>query len=389
MNRVHPRRLVIHIGDPKTGTSSLQRVLQTGLFEDASIKSGQRVSPYLDRFNSANAIGLARSFQKSSPPTRSIRNFETWIRRENADVMIVSSEFFYRADPKLLQHYLEERHPTLIQNTKIIAYVRPYLGRALSSFTERTKAGYTLLDFDSWLKKFINLGGLQYTERFENWRRCFGESFVLRPYIRNELVNQDVVADFFSEVLGPQDSSIRFGVNENQKISLRALAGLRYFNTALSGSGFSPEFRIPLSLMVSRFLRTNNSSRLPQLGDKSRGIIFRACRSDAENLDRAFFGKPLFLPDIKKNLEGPSSATLDLSLGYNFNIVEQADIADIVSRITDAVPKNFSGWLKYYRKFSTCYNVGGDNLKGGGDIQEMLIDLADALSREGSISRSW
>lgn len=380
MKRAHSRRLVIHIGDPKTGTSSLQRVLQTGLFEDASIMSGQRLSPFLDRFNSANAIGLARSFQKAVPPTRSIRKFETWIRQENADVLIVSSEFFYRADPTLLQHYLEEWHPALSRNIQIIAYVRPYLGRALSSFTERTKAGYTLLDFNPWLKKFIKLGGLQYTERFEAWRRCFGGNFVLRPYIRSEMVNQDVVADFFSEVLGSRDLPILSGVNENQKISLRALAGLRYFNTAMSGAGFNPEYRIPLSLMVSRFLETTSSVRLPQLGHESRKMIFHACRNDAENLDREFFGKPLFLPDLQQSLTESSAVALDLSLEGNFDKSEQDEIAGIVSRIIEIVPRKFSGWISFYKRFSAHYNLGGGKSSGGGPLQEMLITLADRLS---------
>lgn len=380
MNTDNTRNLIIHIGDPKTGTSSIQRALQLDLVGGVSTFHKRKVSGFVDNINSANAISFARSFQPEARRSKSVKEFERWVKKEDADFLIISSEFFSRAEPELLRRYLADKHANFSEKIKIIAYVRPHVGRALSAFTERTKAGYTLLDFDSWLGNFIRSGTIHYAERFIKWRTAFGDNFILRPYIRNELLNQDVLADFFSEALGAGNFSVEHSINENQKISLKALAGLQGFNRFMSDSGVTSKRRIPMSLMISRFLKPAPTAIIPQIGSENIERIVRACRKDANQLDQKFFVKPLFIQDLKKEKERLSKSALDLSPDNNFNAFEKKEIEIIISNLEKLLHRKYERWLKYYKTFSASYNVGQFPVEGGGQIQTYLTDLAKIFS---------
>jgi len=350
MTTNNTRSLVLHIGDPKTGTSSIQRALQLGLVEGKSAK----VSGFIDQINSANAISFARVFTPRGARGRAAHEAERWLKNENADVLIISSEFFSEAEPELVKHYLDKKYPDLSGRIKVIAYVRPHVCRALSAFTERTKAGYTISDFDKWLGHFLRSGSLYYTPRFLRWRAAFGESFVLRPYIRSHIRERDVVIDFFSEALGAGNFSLARSMNENQKISLKALSGLRGFNRGMSGAGIVVKQRIQLSLMISRFLETGSEAMMPKMGAASIARIIKACRKDAQDLDREFFGEPLFMQELAKSRKDALEDALDLSMERHFTLDEQGILDIAVTDLTALMPKGYKNWAAYYRKFSAA-----------------------------------
>jgi hypothetical protein len=70
------KQLILHIGDPKTETSSIQRAMQLNLVKISSKEEQQKISGFVNFANSANAINFARSFSKTSIDSRYIEEVE-------------------------------------------------------------------------------------------------------------------------------------------------------------------------------------------------------------------------------------------------------------------------------------------------------------------------
>lgn len=373
------KQLVIHIGDPKTGTSSIQKALQMDLVR-SEVGS---ISGYLNARMSANAVAIARSFHGRDPQRvrAAMAELGQWISTAPQDFLILSSEFFAEATPGVLKRAFLRRHPELAASMKVIGYVRPHAGRCLSAYSERVKCGYTFTSFTDWLPKFIASDAMRYAPRFLQWRKTFGDGFALRPFLRSELRNGDAVSDFFSIALGDLAPRIGSMEHENQSVSLRALAGLLAFNRNLNRLSLNASQRIPLALAVAREIAPHPDDRKPELDRISTGRIFEACQNDARKLDRAFFGRPLFEPELVRATEGGADQPMNLSLDAYFTAAEQAGLERHVMALPGLVAKNWAAWHDFYAENRARRNLGQPTLaEGGGEIQDRLEDIGRILS---------
>jgi hypothetical protein len=378
MTELGARNLILHIGDPKTGTSSIQRALQLGLVESPAGK----ISSFTAENDSVNAVTLARSFRKEGekpePPMRAVKS---WLGKNNANIQVISSEFFSSANPAYLHHVFTQHHPELMKNARVIAYVRPHVGRALAAYTERTKCGYTLSNFDEWLPAFIKSNKIKYFPRFQKWRNVFGDQFTLRPFLRSELRKGDAVEDFFTEVFGPENFSVKNAVNENQSITLKALAGLRSFNRAMVDSGIPAKQRIPLARGIYKDLPAETAAAKPKMDRDSILLIAHAYRKDAKRLDTEFFNKSLFLNELNEAARNAPEEPIDLTLGKYFDASEQAALSEHTRAIGKLMETNHARWERYYQENRRLYNIGRPLItNGGGEIQRHLEDLTALLS---------
>src|SRR6187551_79340 len=82
------QRLIIHIGTPKTGSSSLQRALHDGAYSS----HGVRVA-YPDRLSE---VDLARAMARGRETfvARRLGDIQHWLSTGDADVFALSSEQF-------------------------------------------------------------------------------------------------------------------------------------------------------------------------------------------------------------------------------------------------------------------------------------------------------
>jgi hypothetical protein len=88
------KSLVLHIGDPKTGSSSIQEVLRAGLFQSPEVKVD---SPgQLNSFPLANALSDKGQLQFREPRYKKLAE---WLASSDADVGVISAEQFFRVDP--------------------------------------------------------------------------------------------------------------------------------------------------------------------------------------------------------------------------------------------------------------------------------------------------
>ena len=405
MRQKKTKHVVIHIGDPKTGTSSIQRAMQLGLIKS----SGTTIVPFLTGQHSANAIAQARSFYPLKNGTKlparlreARKELQSWLRQTSGDYLIVSSEFFSDANPALLapavipaksklpanpiRRWIQTRliarfRSETTQRLMVIAYARPHADRILSAFIEQTKSGYTTLDFDLWLARYLVSDRALYTPRFRAWRRAFGKSFKLYPFIRSRLREGDVVQDFFSNVLDHDRFTVSDSLYENQTITLRALVGLQMINREMRALEIPSATRIQLSRFVSRDIEADPQAVKPRLGQDDLKRIVDACLEDAKQLDRAFFREPLFQNDLEQAYAKAAPGQLDLSPATHFSQEEQDRLREMVRDLASAMADVYEAWLEYYNQERERYNRGlSRSADDGGAIQGILRELAWLLN---------
>lgn len=284
------KSLVLHIGDPKTGTSSIQAVLRHGMFQSPQVSVA-----YPDQLNSfplANALSDPKQAEFRTPRYTRLNQ---WLESSDADVAVVSAEQFFRVKPQAVLDALTEFSPDLVADMRVVAYVRPHAGRFVSAFMQRAKAGLFLGSMESFLERTRAENLLQFAPRFQRWRDVFGDRFTLRPMIRSQLRDGDVVADFLDLVVKGAPFTLQGTVEANASLPLQQLAGLREVQAILKRNGIANGTRHAVGDHVGR----NLSRQWPDAGTKlqmSEALyqqIKALCESDAQALDDTFFHAPL------------------------------------------------------------------------------------------------
>ncbi|MEO8243065.1 MAG: hypothetical protein ABI832_12205 [bacterium] len=290
------KSLVLHIGDPKTGSSSIQEVLRHRLWE-----SPTATLIYPDQLNSfplANALSDPKQLAQRHARYSKLAE---WLGGSDADVAVVSAEQFFRVDPQVLLETLTEYVPDLVGSLRVIAYVRPHANRLVSAFMQRTKAGLYQGDMETFFKRTQNENLLHYAPRFQSWRDVFGARFTLRPMIREQLRDGDVVLDFLDFTLRGAPFTLRGQPNANTSLPLEFLAGLREVQSVLKRNEIAAGIRHSVGDYVGRAL----AKTTPGSGTKlhlSRALyedVMAYCQSDAEALDTAFFHQPVMATALK------------------------------------------------------------------------------------------
>lgn len=316
MNIDDNTRLVFHIGDPKTGTTSIQRALHHRLVECEA----RSILPWYN-WNAvavANGLKLRNNGFRQAP----FSDLRGWLNSSDADLAVISSEFFAMIRPALLQQALNEHLPEHARTAEVIAYVRPHASRFLAAFVQRTKTGLYLGNFDEFLAETKKVDMLRYSVRFGRWRKIFGSRFTLRPFIRSELRDNDIVTDFFTEILNGAPFEIRNTVEENVSVTVRALVGLRHIHKRLGEIGGFEEQTHHLvgETLANRFLPMEAlSGEKPRLDRRTAERLTEAYSEDAKTLDREFFGRPLMQEALESCTENTSDKAFELAASQHFH----------------------------------------------------------------------
>lgn len=338
-------QLTFHIGDPKTGTSSIQYALHKELVDCGT----QRIAFW----RQPNAIPLARALEAEGFAHQAERYGEVrnWLVSLDVEHAVISTEFFSGCDPNVLHQALSTHVPDHAASARIIAYVRPHHDRFLAQFIQRTKAGNYYGGIRALLKDSGVGKTLQYTRRFGGWRATFGDNFTLRPFLRQELHGQDAVTDFLRELLGDSSFSLTEKVEENVAVPLHALAGLRLMQRRFRKAGIGEFGRAILGgAMSTQFLPAGPLvGEKPVLDRTTVEILSNRYRSDAAELDKMFFGRPLMQKSLERAADRAVDTPIDLTPDRHFETARKKQIVALSDDIAHVFRQKPALWPMSYR----------------------------------------
>lgn len=294
------KELVFHLGDRKTGSTSIQDTLRV------KNCTGGKSFRYLARGTMHNSR-LAKSVYPGTGPEDCRKPFAELaeqIRASDADLGIVSSEKFEAASPACLQQALQAHLPEYAGQVRFIAYVRPHADRIASSWAERVKLGLFDKPLEAYAERAMKNGRFLYAGRFAEWREVFGGQFCLRPMIRSELHQNCVVRDFLNFAFREEAFQLLQEPAANESVCIEDLLILREWHRHLTAAAV--EAGLPVQKMknlrsaLGRQMGIEMAAGLPRGSTKVRlhrqlvSELQTAFGEDAAALDQMFFaGRPM------------------------------------------------------------------------------------------------
>lgn len=351
------REIVFHLGDCKTGTTSIQAVLAA---EDWSSRAGHICYPA--RFNH---MPLAKTLSQGVDLEFQARRFQALHKGFEASEAahgVVSAEHFEFVDPAVLKQAIARYLPEYRDRVRLIAYVRPHADRFVATFAERVKKGGFRGSMAAMHNKLVGQQMLFYTPRFEAWRRLFGDQFTLRPFLREHLDQGDVVQDFLGFVLGSPDFEISGQRQRNSSLSVEDIAMMRNIHCHIrelsSNDGLqSRQGQQALGWYLSDLLTSNPSSKatVPRLHQELALQLCETYREDAAALDAAFFDDCV----MSDALAAAPSKAVDRPQSFKANEHFDAEQlrhfkawAQLLYRIMSADPEHFMWALRPHEQRS-------------------------------------
>jgi len=249
------KTVYLHVGSPKTGTTSLQVFLEKN--SDHLVKQGFFVPPYNLELPGHHELILSlikefSNFWFDGWPKVTRSSQAAWedlieqIDTSECPNVIITTEFFFEITNTTYRPHLNEignriKNYLSKYDVHVIAYIRPIDEYIDSSYREGLKVSNTV----SHVARDFQTLRQQHTTQFypsiwlEFYADLFGKnSLVVRKYARSKLLNQSIVHDFMGilEITGqpPQDDS--YYLEENPSLQEDHINFKRALNTAGSRS---------------------------------------------------------------------------------------------------------------------------------------------------------
>lgn len=373
--------LLIHTGDPKTGTSSIQAVLHAHAWRCDSIS--------LVPQQHINNAPLANALKEEAAPAFRRAQFSAirdWFTTHDGDTGVISTEFLARRNPRRLQKALAEYFPGL--PVRVISYVRPHASRVVSAYGQRLKTG----TFDGTLEEFCRyittVPTLYYAKRFPGWRETFGEGMILRPFIRSTLRDGDAVSDFLHLALRGESFERLPLETVNESLFAAELSGLRFIQKCFTRQELSNHHKLAIGGALQRKLaeRPDRRGQKPALDRKSATHLATCFHQDAQTLDRDFFGAPLMQSELDQARDSPAETATDFTPAAHFSEAQRQRMGSLADQITARLTRLPTAWRHEYQ-ISTGQRLPEDADPPSPKRQEnaravwaALDELADILS---------
>lgn len=241
-------RCTLHIGTEKTGTTTLQRLLRDN--RDALYERGVYVPRAFGPLEHHHLVSyglrpgrffspLAREGANTPEEIKALRakvraDFKKELRPLQPDTNIVlSSERCF----SVLQRPREvERVVAMLSkfcdDIKVVVYLRPQHDLCASLYSTKLKNGF--VDNDILPTDVSNMPHLDYHATLETWASVVGHDNIdVRVFDRDELLNGDIGADFFANVLNLNVGDFESVSNENESLNVEGQLFLLALNEHL------------------------------------------------------------------------------------------------------------------------------------------------------------
>ncbi|NVO24957.1 hypothetical protein [Donghicola mangrovi] len=350
------KQLIFHLGDTKTGSTSIQSVLRAKGYELA----GKTIF-YPTTGKNLNHNTASQTLYKEAVFDQRANRFgalEQKLSQSDADYGIVSAEFFQYADPADLKKTIEQFMPNHAGNVRLIAYVRPHAEKFLSSFSTQMRVGARQTTPLALFEKYTELDTLDYAPRFKKWRDVFGDAFTLRLFSREHLHRQDVLQDFFQFVTGADKTKITWTPYNNPSLKVGQIALLRYLIEPLAGTekqGNKRHLRGELSRILARNIEESKVGTDTPRVTMSRKLMARFVKryeTDAIAMDEAFFtGNPMTkaLQNAKTKLAAPPQSLRVEDYFSEAELRSFALMSNVLCTMADADPAKMTSLARALR----------------------------------------
>jgi len=281
------RRIFVHIGRNKTGTTAVQNALRAGR---EPLKRNGFHYPMGRPGHHYLAHHLQGTKRRGPPrgrePAELAGLLAERIAASNRDV-VLSSEALQRVEPAALAAWLGKA-------ATVVVYIREQVDYLAAGYQQGIKMGHGRGDFASFLALPSVLAGCTYLPFLAAWEEVFGrDNLVVRVYDRERLVEGDVVADFLS-VLGIEAvDDLRIAEDHNPSAGGALLEALRRINT-LDFEELRRRKAIYGPLAELALGNPDYRAKLPIAPDVVAGLRDRFAKDNAAVSARYFDGGPLF-----------------------------------------------------------------------------------------------
>lgn len=241
------KKVILHIGCEKTGTTSIQNTLAANretLLKEYRILYPKSLGVTANHTKLAiYALNEDKKRTQFIPKNQTLKVFRENLRTDfleevantPADTIIISAEWLHRLkdDDEFVR--LHSLLTQIANRVEVVLYVRRQDQLALSLYSTSLKAGnykrfsFPCIDTQSSLPYYFDFLSI-----YRKWKSVFGTGNVrIRIFDREKLYQGDVVRDFIHEVIGLNDEVFRYYAEDNRSLNNRGILVLRFFNFLL------------------------------------------------------------------------------------------------------------------------------------------------------------
>ena len=182
----------------------------------------------------------------------------------------------------------------------------------------------------------------------------FGDKLIVRPMIRSELLNGDVVQDFVATAFGGLPFDIAAGASGNESLGLEDLMLLKHLHAHMDkvNKGARLGLGWELAQRAGHLPRPKGTTKL-QLHRALARDIHDSYLEDARALDTEFFGnRGLFVGDLEKSVANALDKAQPCNPKAHFNARELRDmtlVAETLAAMLDREQMNWAYWFRNRR----------------------------------------
>ncbi|WP_412551362.1 hypothetical protein [Shimia sp. MIT910701] len=338
-------RLFVHVGDRKTGTTTIQHVLDArsrepnsygGTFGIYYPSSGRLTQNRINHVNLAHELlGDPRYKSEIGSWADLAKELET----QKSELTVISCEGFESVEPNVLAEALKTHVPEGT-DVKIISYIRPHVDRIVASYAQNVKTGRYNRPLNVFARRSMRgrLGALH--KRAIAWKAVFADQYHVRPYVRDLLIDRDVVADLLvGQIgLGPEVMTNLPPIpDENPTPGTNVLELIRQLTAAATKGGVelpSGTDRKVLAPLRKTLMELYPDDPKVRLSREEVEACIASCMADAQSMDRDFFGgEPVFEGALLRARDGAADQIVSDIVSSNERAIHEAYAAALATLV--------------------------------------------------------
>ncbi len=237
-------KLILHIGTPKTGSTTIQNFLKLNrnLLDSESILVPKTISTNDGNHRWASVFAYDNDFEdeftkkiftegsksREELIDEKFNEFKKEIAMSNANICIISSEHLSSRLRKIENIYkLKHLFNDFFEEISILLYIRKPIEAAISLLSTQIKTGQTPQGLD--LEFFSN--NLNNLKVIKNWENAFLKSNLrIKLFNKENFIDGDLIKDFCAECKIKYSKNFKTHKRSNETLNLDQMKYLKYLN---------------------------------------------------------------------------------------------------------------------------------------------------------------